>query len=253
MLYPCLRILFGLLNGLLWVLGCGVVGVAIWLRVSYQGYMSLFPQHELLSLDALVLMGGVLLFVVAFLGCCGAWCKNRCLLISYFVLVVVLFIAELTCGVLGFVYSEPVASTLQNELLTGIRYHYNTSSENGITLAWDHLQYQLSCCGVTQYDDWFNITAWPEESSVPHSCCISSFQHIAECGKLGEISMWFPTGCYHQIQKWFEERLHFVGIAGFVVAFLQFFGLTSSMIIFCAVRHRAGVKTYKAQKSPGLL
>ena len=33
--------------------------------------------------------------------------------------------------------------------------------------------------------------------------------------------MWFPTGCYHQIQKWFEERLHFVGIAGFVVAFLQ--------------------------------
>lgn len=47
------------------------------------------------------------------------------------------------------------------------------------------------------------------------------FITIAECGKLGEISMWFPTGCYHQIQKWFEERLHFVGIAGFVVAFLQ--------------------------------
>ena len=33
--------------------------------------------------------------------------------------------------------------------------------------------------------------------------------------------MWFPTGCYYQIQKWFEERLHFVGIAGFVVAILQ--------------------------------
>ena len=63
------------------VLGCCVVAAAVWLRLAYGGYVSIVPQHELLSLDAVVLMGGVVLFIAAFLGCCGAWCKNQCLLI----------------------------------------------------------------------------------------------------------------------------------------------------------------------------
>jgi len=80
--YVCVRTAFGLLNGLVWVLGCGVVAVAVWLRFAYGGYVSLLPQHGILSLDAIVLLGGVILFIAAFLGCCGAWCKNQCLLIS---------------------------------------------------------------------------------------------------------------------------------------------------------------------------
>jgi len=64
------------------VLGCGVVAAAIWLRFAYRGYVSLLPQHGILSLDAVVLLGGVIIFIAAFLGCCGAWCKNQCLLTS---------------------------------------------------------------------------------------------------------------------------------------------------------------------------
>lgn len=63
---------------------------------------------------------------------------------QYFVLVTILCAAELVCGVFGFLYCENIAESLQEELLTGIRLHYNTSpSYNGITLAWDHIQYQV--------------------------------------------------------------------------------------------------------------
>ena len=68
------------------MLGCGVMGLAIWLRISYTGYISLLPQHEILSLDSVALMGGAVIFVAAFLGCCGAWCKNRCLLITVIII-----------------------------------------------------------------------------------------------------------------------------------------------------------------------
>lgn len=158
--------------------------------------------------------------------------------------------AELVCGILGFMYSETFSVSLQQELLTGIQTHYNTSENYaGITLAWNHIQHQLSCCGVHHYEDWFNISAWPGDSRVPHSCCIPSFQYMDDCGQLEEVSMWFPSGCYQKVQIWFKERLYLVGIIGFFIAFIQLLGLVSSMILFCGTRRRAGFKTYKAVKS----
>lgn len=248
--YNCIRSILGLLNGLFWILGGGIIGVAIWLQISYNGFVSLLPQHELLSLDSAAFLSGTLLFVIAFCGCSGAWFMNPCLLISYFILIFILCGAELVFGVLGFLYSEILSASLQQELLTGIQTHYNTSKQyTGITLAWDHIQDQLSCCGVHHYEDWFNISAWPGNFYVPHSCCIPSFQYMNDCGQLQEVSMWFPSGCYNKAQNWFKERLHLLGIVGFIVVSIQIFGLISSMILFCFTRRRAGFKTYKAVKS----
>jgi len=254
--YVCVRTIFGLFNGLVWVLGCGVVAVAIWLRFAYRGYVSLLPQHGILSLDAVVLIGGVILFIAAFLGCCGAWCKNQCLLTSYFLLVALLCGAEVACGVLGFLFSETISSTLRQELLSGIRNHYNVSGQDeGLTLAWERVHYQFNCCGVSSYEDWYNISAWPSQNFVPHSCCIPEFQHYQSCGTQipEEISMFTQKGCYQQVETWFQDRLHFVGIVAFIVAFLQLFGLVSSMVLCCTVRQRSGFKTYKAEVSPRLL
>ena len=96
----------------------------------------------------------------------------------------------------------------------------------------------------------------------------------SDCGQFKEVSMWFPSGCYQKVQSWFTERLHLVGVFGFVVFFiqvylfksficpifyikiiflLQLFGLISSMVLFCAARRRAGFKTYQAEKSKSLL
>jgi hypothetical protein len=45
---------------------------------------------------------------------------------------------------LGVLYREIFSASLQQELLTGIQAHYNTSKEyTGITFAWDHIQYQV--------------------------------------------------------------------------------------------------------------
>jgi hypothetical protein len=33
--------------------------------------------------------------------------------------------------------------------------------------------------------------------------------------------MWFPSGCYNKAQIWLKERIHLVGIIGFVVGVIQ--------------------------------
>jgi tetraspanin-9 len=42
--------------------------------------------------------------------------------------------------------------------------------------------------------------------------------------------MWYPTGCAEQVQMWFVERLHIVGVVGLVVAFIQVSSLPLKMM-----------------------
>ena len=44
---------------------------------------------------------------------------------------------------------------------------------------------------------------------------------FADCGLEGNQDMWYPSGCVEQVQMWFVERLHIVGVVGLVVAFIQ--------------------------------
>lgn len=168
--------------------------------------------------------------------------------IQYFLLVVLLCLSELLGGVLGFIYREELTVSLQHEFQMGIKEYYNSSMEdNGMTLAWDAVQLHLNCCGVVNYEDWYNIYAWPNNSYVPHSCCLPSFKHMADCGTTNQISMWFPSGCFTQVESWFHDRLHFVAVVALAVAAIQLFGLVSSLVLFCAARDRAGYKTYKVR------
>jgi hypothetical protein len=69
-----------------------------------------------------------------------------------------------------------------------------------------------------------------------YDCCISinvsegyissglkswNFLLFAACGYEGNQDMWYTTGCAEQVQMWFVERLHIVGIVGLIVAFIQ--------------------------------
>ncbi len=42
------------------------------------------------------------------------------------------------------------------------------------------LFFKLHCCGIDQYQDWFNADIWTGQPYVPDSCCI---EEINGCGK----------------------------------------------------------------------
>lgn len=62
--------------------GCGILGVGIWLRLSYAGYAQLLPKYSMISADSVCISVGVIIFIVAFFGCCGSWFQSRCMLIT---------------------------------------------------------------------------------------------------------------------------------------------------------------------------
>ncbi|XP_014206327.1 tetraspanin-9 isoform X1 [Copidosoma floridanum] len=252
--YTCIRHVFCSLNVLLWLCACGMLGAGLWMRFNYPyQYGTLVPQHTYASLDVLVLATGGITFVVAFFGCCGAWFQSRCLLITYFSLIILLFLAEFMLGALAFVFKDQIAANLKSELLQGITEHYTDRDvhETG-TFAnfWDTIQTNFHCCGVNKYYEWYNIKAWPGEERVPDSCCRVRERY---CGKQYDNEdrqlNWWQEGCASAVQLWLVQGLHFVGTVGLVVGSVQLFGLIASMILFCTVRHKRSTHTYKTRRS----
>jgi len=149
---------------------------------------------------------------------------------------------------LGVLYRDEVAEVVRYEL-----YHHmgtnsvyvseNTRGTNGEHITWDDLQVQFRCCGVDSYKDWYrNTMRWPHNDFVPDSCCdpvhFANTEAMKNCGKMTRTELWFQPGCHQAFNDWILEHMHIVGVVGLLLAFVQLFGLVSSMLLYCGIRER---------------
>uniref|UniRef100_T1GGK7 Tetraspanin n=1 Tax=Megaselia scalaris TaxID=36166 RepID=T1GGK7_MEGSC len=129
-----------------------------------------------------------------------------------------LFMSEFLVGAVAFAFRNALTRTLSNEMRFAIENHYNASDRGSlaspsVASIWDNIQTNFECCGVTSYEDWYNIKAWSE--------------------------LWFDKGCVHSFQNWIVKHLHVVGTIGLVIASIQLIGLLCSMLLFCSVKRRS--------------
>ncbi|XP_070199457.1 tetraspanin-4-like isoform X2 [Littorina saxatilis] len=247
--FSCVKYIFFGFNVFIWLLGCGVLSLGVWLQINRSPHISILPTHAFLSASALCITAGAIILLVGFLGCCGAFYENQCMLIGYFIMVLLIFTLEITAGALGFLHKDELRSVIEKDLLTSIQQDYKTVSHpSGPSnqrspsrsrdpeewwLVMDSLQVELQCCGVNNYSDWFNIGAWPSERRVPDSCC----RHPEDgCGKL-EPRFWFDRGCMGEIDYWFVKNMYILGVVGITVAVVQILGMVAAIVLFCYIRN----------------
>ncbi|KAG8140414.1 hypothetical protein E2320_003100 [Naja naja] len=110
----CVKVKMFLFNLIFWLGGCGVLGVGIWLAATQGRFATLSFSFPSLSAAGLFMATGAIIMVVGFLGCLGAATEHRCLLLTFFTVLSILFLLELvgllvffTCRdkVLGIVFS----------------------------------------------------------------------------------------------------------------------------------------------------
>uniref|UniRef100_A0A8C5BS34 Tetraspanin 9a n=2 Tax=Gadus morhua TaxID=8049 RepID=A0A8C5BS34_GADMO len=96
--------------------------------------------------------------VTGFLGCLGSIKENKCLLLSFFIVLLIILLAELILLILFFVYSDKVRENAKQDLKDGLAL-YNTDNNVGLRNAWNIIQAEWKCCGVTAYSDWHDVEA----------------------------------------------------------------------------------------------
>ncbi|XP_069489664.1 leukocyte surface antigen CD53 [Ambystoma mexicanum] len=202
-------------NLLFWVSGCSILGFGIYLLIQ-NTYGALLPSSPSISIGNVLIIIGTVIMVVAFLGCMGAIKENRCLLMSFFILLLIILLAEVTLAVCLFVYESKLERYLGQELQEGLRQQKNETLK-----LWDKIQQNLKCCGVYNASDW--------KPSVPASCCE---QNTPDCSATAN---YFKDGCLDQVKKWFESNFLYVGIGTICVSIIQVLGMSFALTVYCHI------------------
>jgi hypothetical protein len=96
--------------------GGTILGIGIWMAVD-RSFLTYIIGNDLYSVSIyMVLIGGGIVFFVAFLGCFGAVTEHRCMLWSFLIVLAFLFFVLLIGGLIGAGFRSQVSvfSTLQH-------------------------------------------------------------------------------------------------------------------------------------------
>ncbi|KAJ8889762.1 hypothetical protein PR048_009265 [Dryococelus australis] len=123
---------------------CGLGVVAAGGAVMYT-----MRQHEhfvsspLLATPVVLIIAGCFIFLVAFLGCCGAIRESYNMLIAFAVLLLIIFVVQLAAGIAAGVAKDGLSTALKEIMKDSMddAAHSRDADVN----AWDRLQKEVRC------------------------------------------------------------------------------------------------------------
>eukprot|EP00092_Neocalanus_flemingeri_P014801 GFUD01015975.1.p1 GENE.GFUD01015975.1~~GFUD01015975.1.p1 ORF type:complete len:274 (+),score=61.70 GFUD01015975.1:75-896(+) len=226
-------------NFLIFVLSCIVLGLGIWVLVDRSSFLDLLDETDASvpiynSAVILFLIVAISAIFISFFGCCGAYKESRCMLATYFVLVLALLVLITVGAIIGMAQgvgklSDPFLDTLSR---------YDASRSTTIETTWDQVQADLSCCGVNSPNDWMTYNARYDGSSfavsgdsyllakVPQSCCATAIDKDMCMVTPTAANGAFVQGCFAQVRSQIENHINVVGgvsIAVIVIMVLNLF------------------------------
>ncbi|XP_065808617.1 tetraspanin-18B isoform X3 [Labrus bergylta] len=200
----CMKYLMFIFNFFIFLGGSFLLGVGVWVLVDPMGFREIVAANPLLFTGVYVILAmGGMLFLLGFLGCCGAIRENKCLLLFFFMLILFIFLAELAAAVLAFLFRE----------------HFD-------------------CCGVVGPEDFEEslFRLLNPAQLVPEACCHrSSYVSVEQCVS-GGPTFRHNKGCYSAMVEHFETYIYTAGALSIVVLTVELFAMGFAMCLFRGIQ-----------------
>ncbi|KAJ7373773.1 hypothetical protein OS493_011382 [Desmophyllum pertusum] len=231
-----IKILLFVFNFIFFLGGIGLLGVGIYVQLKIGDYVEL-SSVKYVTGSIIIIAVGAIIAVIAFFGCCGAIKESRCLLGTFFALMLLIFGLEVAGTALGFVYRAQIKDELMKDLNKTLN-QYDTSGHEGVTHAFDLLQEKEKCCGVNNYTDWRRSHFTNGNPSfVPDSCCK---EMNPGCGDISEGTDNINTeGCYKKTLALLRDNLIIICGIGVAVAVIQLLSMIFALVLICKIRDQS--------------
>lgn len=176
------------------------------------------------KMGILIIAIGCTSFIVAFFGCCGAIKENRCMLITFAVLLVALLLMCVISAIVGFIFRNEANEVAYDMFLSYIKDYNNSSVVKKLA---DKFQREQHCCGSYNYTDWRNNIGFNLTNSVPDSCCKNETEN---CGRNGlrNSTRINEEGCLSYIKEQLEKGYLIMGAVTAAVALIMIMGIILS-------------------------
>lgn len=217
----CMKYSMFVANFIIFVGGVTVLGIGIWTLVDKSFMNELLGTNLFLGAVYILIATGAIISLIAFFGCLGALKEIKCMLLTYFMIVFLIFVTMLVGGILGYVFREKVHTTMEQEMQSTVRTY---ATNRAVKRAWDDTQERLKCCGVTSPLDW--------KTKIPESCCRihSEYSSFGKCTEL-PLNI-FTEGCLDITETFVKDHAAIIGGAGIGVACLMLLGMIFSCALF---------------------
>jgi len=237
-------------NLLIFILGAAVLSLGIWTLADQSSFDEITEKamaeckgdtkceeglkslNKIASATYILIVISALIVIIAFFGCCGAYKENKCMLGTYFTIILVLFIA-MVVGTVMITHGD-LGKTIKDSLKDELKMYDDTPGNNINAKAsktfWNLVQEELSCCGVNNVTDWtknkdkddFHFTSLINK---PEGCCkidrngnpldTNGIQECRESSESADSEKYYFEGCYTLIEKQLP-----IGVAIGVIIFM---------------------------------
>lgn len=159
---------------------------------------------------------GFIVFLLGFLGCFGACCENKVMLVLYAILVMLILIAQLA----GVALIAAFKSNVEGAFRTGLEQEFQKDYKNNAT-EFNALFKTFQCCGIDSAKDVTNATGRP----LPAECCASQPCTLANAYE----------GCYTKLESYINRyAAAFIGV-GVGILIFQFLCIVFAFCLCCAI------------------
>ncbi|XP_063149102.1 tetraspanin-16 [Candoia aspera] len=212
--------------------GLVLLGIGIWVKVDGDSFVKILgvaaPQLMLLlHVGYLCMAVGTFLFIMGFLGCWGAVKESRCLLLVFFAVILVIFIAEVVCAVMVLIFSsvtDVFVEHLKNWAMKTLKEDYGRQED--LTAIWDSTMKQLKCCGFNNYADFNSSYFYRTHEKYPSLCCLSN----KECQQF-EIDH-NKQGCLFEFEMFLKHNGKIVGGVALAIGMVELAAMVVSLILY---------------------
>nr|XP_035923799.1 uroplakin-1a isoform X3 [Halichoerus grypus] len=210
--------------------GLALFAETVWVTADqYRVYplMGVSGKDDVFAGAWIAIFCGFSLFVVASFGVGAALCRRRSMILTYLVLMLIVYIFECASCITSYTHRDYMVSNpslIAKQMLTF--YSADTDQGQELTRLWDRVMIEQECCGTSGPMDWVNFTsafraATPEVVFPwPPLCCRRTGNFIplsAEGCRLGHTDYLFTKGCFEHIGHAIDSYTWGISWFGFAI------------------------------------
>lgn len=260
-------------NILFFLLGATAIALGIFVLVDKQQLVYLTKLGGIDQVDVpglletscyVLIAGGGCVFIIGFLGCCGAFKEIRSFLLIYAILVLIILLAEIGAGVVAYFFRDKVINELKSFLNETIAFKYEGQMDTAepFSLAWDLAHITFDCCGMDNSTDFDVASAWNKTYAytvgsttfsanmvIPPTCCkfkdkslyplqidqLEMVENTCPINPNATIS-WMNEGCYQKIYDLIMTNAILIMAVGIGIGAVEIVGIISACCLASAIR-----------------